>query len=65
MKFDINIFINSLPDDTRVINIFNKNINYIPDLSRFKNLLELYCHDNFIKELPKILYKPGIYLIFL
>ena len=45
-EFNIEIYLNSLPDDITIININNKNITYLPDLTRFKNLIELDCINN-------------------
>ena len=46
MVFDIEKYINELPDNTNKIDILFKKLKYIPDLSRFKNLLKLYCSSN-------------------
>lgn len=37
----INIYLKNLPDDTIQINISNRNLKELPDLSRFKKL-EIY-----------------------
>jgi hypothetical protein len=36
--FNIEEYLNSLPDDVQVINIRSKNLTYIPSLDRFKKL---------------------------
>ena len=54
MQFDINTYLNSLPDDTTVINVSNKGLKNLPDLSRFKNLIKLYCSNNQLTSLPPL-----------
>lgn len=54
MSFDIDEYINSLPDDTEVININGKGVTYIPDLSRFTKLTDLHCKINSLTELPQL-----------
>ena len=39
-------FIDSLPDDTTTIDISNKELSVIPDLSRFTKLKQLDCGHN-------------------
>lgn len=58
-------YLNTLPDDITEINISNRNLNELPDLSRFKNLSYLDCSSNNLKELklPKQLLDKLIYLI--
>jgi hypothetical protein len=43
--FDIEIYLNSLPEDTEEINVSDKGIKTL-DVTRFKNLKILYCSDN-------------------
>ena len=43
--FNIETYLDSLPDDIEEINVSDKGITYL-DVSRFKNLKILYCHDN-------------------
>jgi hypothetical protein len=38
-------YLNSLPEDITEIDVPNKDITSL-DLSRFTNLIELYCNDN-------------------
>ena len=52
--FNIEEYINSLPDDTEVINISCKSIAYIPCLKRFHKLQELYCSNNQLTSLPNL-----------
>jgi len=51
-EFNIEDYLNSLPDHVNVINIPHKNLNYLPDLSRFKKLERLYCNNNNLTSLP-------------
>ena len=44
--FNIQAFIDSLPDDTTCIAISNKQLAVIPDLSRFTKLKQLDCGHN-------------------
>ena len=44
MTTEIETYLNSLSEDISIIDISSKNIDYIPDLTRFKNLEVLYCH---------------------
>ena len=54
MNFNIEDYLNSLPLDTKYINISGKELTYLPDLSRFKQLIHLYCFQNQLKELPTL-----------
>lgn len=54
MNFNIKKYLNSLPDDTEIIDVANRDITYIPDLSRFKNLKTLICSFNLLTSLPKL-----------
>ena len=54
MNFSIRNYLNSLSSDVTVINVSNKNLTYLPDLSRFHSLEELYCNDNELIELPRL-----------
>ena len=49
---NIEEYLNSLPEDVIAINISNKKITYIPSLERFRKLKELYCGDNELTSLP-------------
>ena len=53
-KFYIEAFLNSLPDDVKVINVANKNLDYIPSLSRFRQLRVLNCSCNNLTSLPEL-----------
>jgi Leucine-rich repeat (LRR) protein len=54
MDFDIDLYIFSLPDNSDVINVSNKNLTYIPSLSRFTNLKKLDCRNNNLTSLPEL-----------
>lgn len=54
MVFDIEEYLNSLPEDTIKINVSHKNLTYLPDLSRFKKLQTLNCSYNKLTALPKL-----------
>jgi hypothetical protein len=43
MEFNIEEYLNSLPEDIEEIDISGKGITYLPDLSRFKKLKILEC----------------------
>lgn len=53
-EFDIEEFINNLPDDITIIDVSNRGITYIPDLSRFTNLKILICCNNKLTSLPEL-----------
>jgi hypothetical protein len=50
--FDILEYLNSLPLSTRWIDVSNKGLTFLPDLSRFKNLDTLVCCNNELTSLP-------------
>ena len=47
-------YLNSLPEDILVIDVSNKNIKSLPDLTRFTNLQELHCSGNKLNYLPAL-----------
>jgi Leucine-rich repeat (LRR) protein len=53
-RFNIETYLNSLPDNTTQINISSKNVSYLPDISRFTLLETLYCDDNYLTTLPRL-----------
>ena len=71
MIHTLETYLNSLPEDILTINISNKGITSLPDLTRFKNLETLYCYDNQLTLLPtlppnlKTLYCSNNYLTYL
>jgi Leucine-rich repeat (LRR) protein len=50
----MNYYLDSLPDDTETIDLSNKNLEQLPDLSRFYNLKTLYCQFNNLVSLPEL-----------
>ena len=52
MKIPIETYLNSLPEDRRILTIECIGITILPNLSRFKNLKELYCSNNKLTSLP-------------
>lgn len=52
--FDIENYLNSLSEDISKIDISDKDITYLPDLTRFKKLEELICCDNRLTSLPAL-----------
>ena len=54
LKFNIEEYLNSLPEDITVIDVSYKNLKYLPNLSRFKNLKELNCSHNELTILPEL-----------
>lgn len=53
-NFNVEKYLNSLPDDINLIKINNKHITYLPDLSRFTKLEKLYCIHNYLTFLPTL-----------
>ena len=51
-NFDINTYLANLPSTIQVIDVSYQNLTYLPDLSRFTNLLELNCSNNNLNDLP-------------
>ena len=54
MTTDIETYLNSLSEDILIINISNKGIKSLPNLTRFKNLKILYCSNNQLTLLPTL-----------
>ncbi len=54
IKFNIEEYLNSLPEDTIEINVSQVGLTYLPDLSKFKNLKILRCPYNSLTSLPKL-----------
>lgn len=52
--FNIEEYLNSLPEDIETIDISAKNITYLPSLKRFHNLKTLYCDHNKLTQLPEL-----------
>ena len=53
-EFNIDDYLGSLPEDILIINVANKGLTYLPDLSRFTKLRRLYCQANKLTSLPKL-----------
>ena len=54
MAFCIESYLNSLSEDILEINIIDKELRYLPDLTRFKKLEILNCRANRLKSLPTL-----------
>jgi Leucine-rich repeat (LRR) protein len=52
--FDIDTYLNLLPDDELLINVSNLKLKYLPSLHRFNKLEQLYCQGNELTELPEL-----------
>ena len=52
MSFNITEYLNSLDEDIEFIDVSNKNLINLPNLSRFKKLKEIYCCNNKLTFLP-------------
>jgi len=60
--FNIEKYINSLPDDIETIDVSSKSLTYLPSLERFHKLKELYCSHNKLTLLPELnLSLQGLY----
>jgi len=53
-SLSIEEYLSSLSVYTYVIDLCNKDLEYIPDLTRFTSLLSLWCTGNRLKELPAL-----------
>jgi Leucine-rich repeat (LRR) protein len=54
MTTNVERYLNSLSEDILTLDISYMDIKYFPDLTRFKNLQELYCYDNELTSLPTL-----------
>ena len=54
MTFNIEIYLDSLPEDIKKINVIGKGIDHLPNLSRFKKLKYLNCSNNKLTYLPPL-----------
>ena len=54
MTTEIESYLNSLSYDTLIIDIGGRDINSLPDLTRFKNLEILHCSYNKLTSLPSL-----------
>ena len=53
-EFNIETYLNSLPDDVEIIDLSYKNLTYIPSLKRFTKLRRLDCYHNNLTALPEL-----------
>jgi hypothetical protein len=53
MQFDIYTYINNLPDNIERLNLSFRELEYIPDLTRFKSLKYIKINFNNLTILPK------------
>jgi Leucine-rich repeat (LRR) protein len=53
-SFNIEEYLNSLPEDIEIIDISHKDITYIPSLTRFTKLELLICNYNKLTSLPEL-----------
>jgi len=51
-EFNIETYLDSLPEDTEEIDVSSRELEHLPDLSRFTNLIYLDCSDNQLTSLP-------------
>jgi Leucine-rich repeat (LRR) protein len=54
MTTTIEKYLNSLSEDILTLDVSNKNIKSLPDLTRFKNLKTLICYNNKLTYLPTL-----------
>jgi Leucine-rich repeat (LRR) protein len=54
MTTAIEIYLDSLSDTILAIDISDRDIKSLPDLTRFKNLRELFCYNNQLTSLPTL-----------
>jgi Leucine-rich repeat (LRR) protein len=54
MEFNIETYLNVLPEDIKYIDVSNHDLEYLPPLTRFKNLEVLCCSYNRLTSLPKL-----------
>jgi hypothetical protein len=52
--FNIEKYLDELPENTTIINVSGKELRNLPDLNRFKNLQELHIQYNKLTSLPKL-----------
>jgi len=53
-KFNIETYLNSLPETITVIDFNGKDVYYLPNIDRFTNLQHLYCDNNYLISLPRL-----------
>jgi Leucine-rich repeat (LRR) protein len=52
--FNIEEYLDYLPEDIKKLDLLSKGLTYLPTLERFKNLQELDCSDNQLTSLPSL-----------
>ena len=52
--FNIDKYLNSLPEDIKKLDLSSKGLTYLPSLERFKNLEVLDCEENQLTSLPPL-----------
>ena len=53
-EFCIETYINGLPENIEFIDVNSRQLNHLPDLTRFKNLKILCCYNNRLTKLPPL-----------
>ena len=53
-SFNIENYLKNLNEEITTLDVAYKNINYLPDITRFKNLQILICHSNILTTLPTL-----------
>lgn len=64
MTTTIGIYLNSLSEDILTLSIECRGITVFPNLTRFKNLKELYCSDNKLSSLPTTLLPQSLEILY-
>jgi hypothetical protein len=54
MEFNIETYLNSLPEDTEEIIVSNRKLTYLPSVERFTKLKHLDCLHNKLTSLPEL-----------
>ena len=54
MSFNIETYLNSLSENTMIIDVSNRELKYLPSLKRFRILKRLYCDNNQLTTLPEL-----------
>ena len=54
MTANIETYLNSLSEDILTLDVSNRSIKSLPDLTRYKNLKTLYCYNNQLTSLPTL-----------
>jgi Leucine-rich repeat (LRR) protein len=54
MSFNIEEYLNSLDENSKEIDVANRNLTKLPNLTRFKKLEQLHCNHNQLRSLPAL-----------